>query len=157
MIEEGLRDLGLGVEGAALGEVGLAHHEPGASLCECGKSHIRAECPRSRPPAVEGGFRTFRLKSCFTCRVVPAEKLCKACGAMSYCSAECQMADWRRHKKECKMFSDDGWKKRLRGMRAMLVAREGSAGQRLLWASSLGSVFAVRSLLAEGVDVNFVD
>ena len=101
MIEEGLRDSSDGVEGDVLREVGVAHHEPRASLCECGKSHIRDECPRSRPPAVEGGFRTFRLKSCFTCRAVPAEKLCKACGARSYCSAECQKADWRRHKEEC--------------------------------------------------------
>ena len=43
------------------------------------------------------------------------------------------------------------------GCRAKLVAREGSAGQRLVMASALGSVFAVRSLLAEGVEVNFVD
>ena len=127
--------------------------------CVCGRLNKPSctDCRRCRPPAVEGGFRVFRLKSCFACRTVLAKNLCGACGARSYCSAECVLADWPRHKKECMRLLDGGCMDHFAGIRAMLVAREGSAGQRLVWASALGSVFAVRSLLAEGADVNFAD
>ena len=63
--------------------------------CVCGRLNKPScsDCRRCRPPAVEGGFRVFRLKSCFACRTVPAKNLCGVCGARSYCSAECVLAD----------------------------------------------------------------
>ena len=49
-------------------------------LCVCGRLNKPSctDCRRCRPPAVEGGFRVFRLKSCFACRIVPAKNLCGA-------------------------------------------------------------------------------
>ncbi|KAF7793314.1 hypothetical protein EIP86_004426 [Pleurotus ostreatoroseus] len=40
--------------------------------------------------------------------------LCSVCRMKNYCSAPCQRADWKRHKKECKPYEeiiddDDLW------------------------------------------------
>jgi hypothetical protein len=40
---------------------------------------------------------------CNTCGATPpALSKCAACGAVKYCSKECQKKDWKQHKKVCK-------------------------------------------------------
>ena len=40
------------------------------------------------------------MKECAVCSK-PSSKFCKSCKARFYCSQECQIADWKEHKKFC--------------------------------------------------------
>jgi MYND finger len=43
------------------------------------------------------------VKECVVCKARPQELLkCSACMAVRYCSAECQKAHWKKHRKRCK-------------------------------------------------------
>ena len=41
------------------------------------------------------------LPACASC-VRPATLTCARCGRVGYCSKECQRADWKRHRPECR-------------------------------------------------------
>lgn len=52
-------------------------------------------------------------KPCTTCKaaqpadlLLPRHKLCARCHTTTYCSVECQKADWKRHKKVCASNAD---------------------------------------------------
>jgi hypothetical protein len=40
-----------------------------------------------------------------------ALKSCASCGRARYCGKGCQVADWKRHKKSCKVWSEEKKKK----------------------------------------------
>jgi len=42
-------------------------------------------------------------QACVVCEKAGRLKVCQGCKCVSYCSAECQKADWPAHKKSCKM------------------------------------------------------
>ncbi len=53
----------------------------------------------------EGGCASTRRSPCYGCEElfpVAALKKCSVCEAAYYCGAECQKADWKAHKKECR-------------------------------------------------------
>lgn len=54
-----------------------------------------------RERSAKGGGQSFLR--CHVCEVRAAYcSLCSACGSVAYCGKQCQRADWRRHKPECK-------------------------------------------------------
>jgi len=100
----------------------------------------------------------LRLSSrCLVCQRTCALK-CSKCNIVKYCSSECQHRDWKRHKDECvRLRSDDTYLQRKKDCKAKLLSGEGSAGERLYWASCVGSIKAVRMLLVECGYVFFTD
>ena len=38
---------------------------------------------------------------CAKCGDEKASMVCSACGKVKYCSRECQLADWKNHKRAC--------------------------------------------------------
>jgi len=54
----------------------------------------------------------FDIKNCRKCGMSPDEaegtmKNCSRCKSVSYCSKECQVRDWKRHKKACAFMAHD--------------------------------------------------
>ncbi|KAJ3542900.1 hypothetical protein NM688_g5923 [Phlebia brevispora] len=52
-----------------------------------------------------------KLNKDYGCAVcgAPAEKRCSQCQSVTYCSAECQKADWPQHKKTCRSLKGGTW------------------------------------------------
>lgn len=45
-----------------------------------------------------------KMKNCDRCNVVKDVMLCGKCKTARYCSRECQIGDWKEHKKLCRMY-----------------------------------------------------
>ena len=80
------------------------------------------------PPCGGGRLQSIPAQELLHVQDRAREESLWVCGARSYCSAECVLVDWPRHKKECKGLSEDGWMDKIAGIRAKLVAREGGSG-----------------------------
>ena len=75
-----------------------------------------------------------------------------------YCGEGCQSADAERHNKgQCSLYVKKKRAEKLEGMKAKLMAGEGSPEQRLVWAGELGYEGALLSVLTEGMSVDSVD
>lgn len=49
-----------------------------------------------------GNQKIYRAQHrCEKCNM-PTDQKCKGCGMVYYCGSDCQKADWKRHKKQCK-------------------------------------------------------
>jgi MYND finger len=81
---------------------------------------------------------SFCCQQC--CKIATSMSVCTKCHLARYCSAECQSADWGKHKLYCKLWRD---------MRQELHRRElatPSSSQKFqLWGNFLAYVLHVRS------------
>ena len=96
------------------------------------------------------------VSSCLVCQKTHADK-CGICKIIRYCSKDCQLQDWKRHKRQCKAYLEQNYLEKIKIFKKRLASGEGVAGERLFWASSTGSIRAVRLLLSEDVDVDYID
>jgi len=120
------------------------------SICKTAR-YCNSECQHRDWKRHKRECESFlRLSSrCLVCQRRCALK-CSKCNIARYCSSECQHRDWNRHKDECMEFrSDDKYLKKIKDYKTKLLSGGGSAGERLYWASNVGSIVAVRMLLAE--------
>ena len=89
----------------------------------------------------------------------PEKKLrvCAGCACVYYCDRGCKNHDGERHDKvECKQYAGSGMKELIAKHKHDLTWRVGSIDERLWLASFIGRIGAVRALIAEGGDVNWV-
>lgn len=63
-----------------------------------------------------------------------ATKVCGGCKDISYCSSECQQADWHVHKLLCKSFKDFAQPAPSANMRRVVVFLPGEKKPRFMWA-----------------------
>ena len=93
---------------------------------------------------------------CRVCRKRTSE-VCQGCKVVRYCGEGCQSADAERHNKgQCSQCVEEDCAEKLAGMKAKLMAGEGSPEQRLVWAGELGCKKALLSVLTEGMSVDSV-
>ena len=67
-----------------------------------GLGSCASEQPRPGPaihPVPGGGG------ACAKCGAAGAKKVCSRCKGVCYCSRDCQKADWKQHKKQCKVLA----------------------------------------------------
>lgn len=76
---------------------------------------------------------TKKKKICPRC-TDPATKLCVICKNISYCSPECQQADWASHKSLCKDFKEFTEPRPSPDMRRVVVILPGEPKPRFMWA-----------------------
>ena len=89
----------------------------------------------------------------------PEKKLlvCAGCLCVYYCDQVCKNHDCERHdKEECRGFARRGVKENVAISIHEITWRGGSIDERLFQASTIGRIGAVRALIAEGGDVNWV-
>jgi len=97
-------------------------------------------------------------RACAFCHEVPAKSKCARCEATYYCSKECQVGHWKTHKPYCNLAKDKGYGKEIKDVKHQVQDDTGmSKEKRLLKASIAGLNAIVRSLIAEGVNVNYQD
>jgi hypothetical protein len=53
---------------------------------------------------VAGAEKELAQGECCVCEKRGNNKICSHCGAMAYCSVQCQKKDWPKHKPFCKLF-----------------------------------------------------
>ena len=96
-------------------------------------------------------------RECAFCHKTPAKSKCARCEATYYCNRDCQLGHWKTHKGYCNAAKEGGYGIGIKTIKHALRDDAGmmSKEQRLFKASMTGLNAIVRSVIAEGVDVNY--